>query len=110
MRIYIFIKELLEILQKEVVPKRSLIIPRRLRDLRSVMQLFKHADTFYNTNRMYSCDDSIHNSILKSVTRSLHSLLKLHFFHLFICSSSTKQVSLYSYFKQIRFCSVSFPF
>lgn len=35
----------------------------------------------------------------------MHSLLKLHFFHLFICSSSTKQFNLYSYFKQIRFCS-----
>lgn len=47
--------------------KRSLINPRRLLDLRSAMQLFKQADMFYNTNRMYSCDDSIHNSILKSV-------------------------------------------
>lgn len=67
MHIYIFIKQLLEIPQKKVMPKRSLINPRRLQDLRSAMQLFKQADMFYNTNRMYSCDDSIHNSILKSV-------------------------------------------
>lgn len=68
-------------------------------------RLFKGGDVFDNTNGTRSCNDPIHNSILKSVTRSSHSLLKLHFFHLFVCSSSTKQFHLCSYFKQIRFCS-----
>lgn len=99
MRIHMFIKQLLEI------PRHKLIIPRRRLDLGSVKRLFKGGDVFNDTNGTRSCDDPIHNSILKSVTRSSYSLLKLRFFHLFICSSSTKLFNLCSYFKQIRFCS-----
>lgn len=104
-RIYIFIKQLLETPKEKVLVRPSLIISQRLLDFGPVMQLFKQAGMFYNTNRMYFWMDSIHNSILKSVIGSLHSLLKFHIFHLFICSSNTKQFTLCSYFKQIRFCS-----
>lgn len=68
MHIYIFIKQLLGILQKKAMPERSLITPRRLLGLGPAMQSCKPAGMFYNTNRTRSRDDFIHNSILKSGT------------------------------------------